>query len=194
MKAACYLRVSTGQQDVSNQLPAIKAWCESRGYELAEIYAENESAWRVGHQRELARLLSDLRSGRRKYDYLAVWSLDRLTRQGIASILGLVNAFKAHGCQVISIQELWTEQSGPMAELLYSITAWVARFESDRRSERVKAGQARAVRRGKKLGRPAGSKDRGQRRRAGYYNRYTLKKYPLNSESENEADLKMANK
>ncbi len=58
MKAACYLRVSTGQQDVSNQLPAIKAWCESRGYELAEIYAENESAWRVGHQRELARLLS----------------------------------------------------------------------------------------------------------------------------------------
>lgn len=175
MKVAAYLRVSTSDQTTDNQLPAIKAWCDSRGHELAEVYQENESAWRVGHQRELARLLSDLRSGKRKYDYLVVWSLDRLTRQGIASILGLVNTFKAHGCQVISIQESWTEQSGPMAELLYSITAWVAKFESDRRSERVKAGQARALREGKRLGRPKGSKDKRRRRKSGYLLRYASK-------------------
>ncbi len=175
MKCAAYLRVSTSEQTTDNQLPAIKVWCDSRGCELAEVYQENESAWRDGHQRELARLLSDLRTGKRKYDYLVVWALDRVTRQGIASILGLVNTFKAHGCQVVSIQESWTEQSGPMAELLYSITAWVAKFESDRRSERVKAGQARALREGKSLGRPKGSKDKRRRRKSGYLLRYAGK-------------------
>lgn len=175
MKVAAYLRVSTSEQTTDNQLPAIKAWCESRSHELVEIYAENESAWRDGHQRELARLLSDLRTGRRKYDYLVIWSLDRITRQGIASILGLVNTFKGYGCQVISIQESWTEQAGPMAELLYSITAWVAKFESDRRSERTRAGLARAIREGKKLGRPPGHKDKGKRKRTGYLLRYATK-------------------
>ncbi len=62
-----------------------------------------------------------------------------------------------------------------MAELLYSITAWVAKFESDRRSERVKAGQARALREGKSLGRPKGSKDKRRRRKSGYLLRYAGK-------------------
>jgi len=172
MKVAAYLRVSTQEQTTVNQLPAIEAWVMSRGHELSEVYQENESAWRNGHQRELARLLSDLRSGRRKYDILLCWSLDRLTRSGIAAILTLVNTFKKYGCQVISIQESWTEQAGPMAELLFSITAWVAEFESQRKSERVKAGQARAIKEGKRLGRPAGSKDKQSRRTTGYHLRY----------------------
>ncbi len=50
-----------------------------------------------------------------------------------------------------------------MAELLHSITGWVAEFESKGRSERVKAGQARALKEGKRLGCPAGSKDRQPR-------------------------------
>lgn len=172
MRVAVYLRVSTQGQTTANQLPAIEAWVKGRGHELAGVYEENESAWRSGHQRELSRLLSDLRSGRRRYDIVLVWSLDRLTRGGIAAILTLVNTFKSYGCQVISIQESWTEQAGPMAELLYSITGWVAEFESKRRSERVKAGQARALKEGKRLGRPAGSKDRQARRTTGYHLRY----------------------
>jgi putative DNA-invertase from lambdoid prophage Rac len=172
MKVACYLRVSTSRQDASNQLPAVKAWCESRGHELAAIYQENEWAWRIGHQRDLSRLLGGLRSGRRRHDLLLVWSLDRLTSAGIAAILTLVDTFKSYGCQVISIQESWTEQAGPTADPLYSITGWVAEFESKRRSERVKAGQARAMKEGRRLGRPAGSKDRRPRRTTGYHLRY----------------------
>lgn len=112
MKVAAYLRVSTQEQTTANQSPAVEARVKSRGHELAAVYQENEPAWRSGHQRELSRLLSDLRSGRRKYDIVLVWSLDRLTRAGIAVILTLVNTFKSYGCQVISIQESWTEQAG----------------------------------------------------------------------------------
>lgn len=165
MKAACYLRVSTRQQDVSNQLPAIKAWCESRGYELAEVYQENESAWRNGHQHELSRLLSDIRGGKRRYDVLIVWALDRLSRQGIGPVLQLVSSFETYGCHVISIQESWTQDTGPMRELFIAMAAWAGKFESDRRSERTKAGLDRARANGKKLGRPVGKRDGKPRRK-----------------------------
>ena len=44
------------------------------------------------------------------------------------------------------------------------LTGWVARMESQRRSERTKAGLERAKAQGKHLGRPPGSKDRRKRR------------------------------
>ena len=71
----------------------------------------------------------------------------------------LLNHYK-----VLSYQESWTEAPGELAELLYALTGWVARMESQRRSERTKAGLARAVAQGKKLGRPKGSKDKKRRR------------------------------
>lgn len=59
-----------------------------------------------------------------------------------------------------------------MADLLYAITAWVAEFESRRRSERTLAGLNRAMAQGKRLGRPKGSKDKVKRSRRGYLLRY----------------------
>jgi len=169
-KVVIYLRVSSNEQTTENQLPALQKWVTDRGHELVEVYSENESAWKSGHQRELGRLFTDLH--RRKVDVCLVWALDRLTREGIARIFELVNRFKAYGVRVISYQESWTEQTGPMADLLYAITAWVAEFESKRRSERTLAGLARALREGKKLGRPKGSKDKAKRQRTGYLLRY----------------------
>ncbi len=164
VKVACYLRVSTGQQDVSNQLPAIQAWCDVQGYELAEIYQENESAWRNGHQHELARFLHDLRNGRR-YDYLIIWALDRLCRQGIGPILQLIASIEAYRCHVVSIQESWTAVDGPTRELFIAMAAWAGKFESDRRSDRTRAGLARVKANGKRLGRPLGRKDGKPRRK-----------------------------
>ncbi len=169
-KVVIYLRVSTDDQTTANQLPALQNWVSDRGHEVVEIYAENETAWRSGHQRELSRLFADL--PKRKVDTCLVWALDRLTREGIARIFEIVNRFKAYGVHVISYSESWTEQSGPMADLLYAITAWVAEFESRRRSERTKAGLARAITEGKKLGRPKGTNDKKKRKRKGYLLRY----------------------
>ena len=169
-KVIVYLRVSTAEQTTENQLPALEKWISERGHELVEIYRENESAWKSGHQRELARLFTDLR--KRKTDICLVWALDRLTREGIPRIFEIVNRFKANGIQVISYQESWTEQSGPMADLLFAITGWVAEFESRRRSERIKAGIERLRQAGRLVGRPKGAKDRRKRARSGYLLRY----------------------
>ena len=70
---------------------------------------------------------------------------------------------------MVSFQEPWTEVDGPLNEVLYSLVAWMAQYESQRRSERTKAGLERAIKAGKRLGRPAGSKDKRKRRRSGYF-------------------------
>ncbi len=170
MKVILYLRVSSSAQDTENQLPSLEKWIADRGHELVEIYRENESAWKSGHQRELSRLFSDL--PKHKPDICLIWALDRLTREGIGRIFELINKFKQHGVQVVSHQESWTEQSGPMADLLIAVVAWVANFESTRKSERTLAGLARAVKEGKTLGRPKGRKDKTKRKRTGYLLRY----------------------
>jgi len=163
MNTAAYLRVSTDQQTADNQLPAILEYCKAHNMPEPVIYSENESAWRRGHQTELARLLRELRTGRRRYEYLIVWSLDRLSRQGIAATLQLIDSFEVQGCKVVSIQESWIAEAGPMREMFASMAAWAAKFESDRRSERTKAGLLKARAAGVKLGRPKGSKDTRKR-------------------------------
>jgi len=138
-------------------------WAQQRGYEVVAIYREEESAWRAGHQRELARLVTDAR--KRKFRVILVWALDRLSREGSAAILNIVNKLNYCGVKVLSYQESWTEAPGELGELLFAIAGWVARMESQRRSERTKAGLARVKAQGRRLGRPPGSKDRKKRRR-----------------------------
>ncbi len=162
MKTALYLRVSSTEQTSDNQLLALKSFAESKGWEIAKVYSEAKSAWKAGHQMELAKLLKELRNGRR-YDILLRWALDRLSRQEAASILNLVDTLKAYGCRVVSLQEPWTELPGELGEVLYAIAGWVARMESQRRSERTRAGLARAIKEGKRLGRPPGKKDSKKR-------------------------------
>ncbi len=163
MKTALYLRVSTTDQTTDNQLPALEAYAKNRSYEIVRIYEEEESAWKSGHQRELTNLMADARQ--RRFQIVLVWALDRLSREGALAILSLVHKLSIYGVKVLSYQESWTEAPGELAELLYALSGWVARMESQRRSERTKAGLARVKAQGKCLGRPPGSKDKRKRRR-----------------------------
>lgn len=163
MKVAIYTRVSTPEQDIDNQLVVLKEWAAGRGFQVVEIYQEEESAWRRGHQRDLARLIRDARTGR--FKIVLVWALDRLSREGSLAIMTLVHRLGRYGVRVLSYQESWTEAPGELAELLYAIAGWVARMESQRISERTRAGLARARVDGKIIGRPPGSRDRKKRKR-----------------------------
>ena len=167
MKVCIYSLVSTGEQDTKNQSAVLIDWATQRSYEVFKVYTEEESAWRNGHQRELAKLIVDAR--RRKFQAVMVWALDRLSREGALAILSLVNKLSSCGVKVLSYQESWAEAPGELAELLYALTCWVARMESQRRSERTKAGLARVKAQGKRLGRPPGSKDKRLRRRRQHF-------------------------
>lgn len=110
-----------------------------------------------------------------RFQILMIWALDRLSREGIAATLEAVHGFERHGCQVWSLQESWTQDSNPETrELLLSIFGWIARSESERRSQRTRTGLVRAKAQGKTLGRPKGSTDTRKRRRRGYFAQYAI--------------------
>lgn len=163
MRCCIYSRASTGNQNPANQSMALTDWAQQRGWEVVKVYEEQESAWKNGHQRELALLLDNAR--KRRFQTLLVWALDRLSREGPLAILSLVSKLNDCGVKVISYQESWTEAPGELGEILYALAGWVARMESERRSERTKAGLARVVAQGKILGRPKGSRDKKKRKR-----------------------------
>lgn len=170
VKAVIYARVSTEEQTTENQIPVLEEYAARRGWEVVKVYSEEVSAWRSGHQAELKELLQ--RASYHEYDILLVWALDRLTREGIGTIMQLFSTFRTYGCQIVSHQEPWLEQSGPMADLLTAIAGWAAEFESQRRSERIKAAFAKKRARGEHVGRQLGAKDKQPRKRMGYMARY----------------------
>ncbi len=170
VKAGILVRVSDPGQHTDNQLSDLLAWTERRGFDVMATYEFQESAWKGAHQKQLSQVYRDARTG--KFQVLLVWALDRLSREGPLATLEIVHRLGQSGVQVWSLQEPWTEAGGDLLDLLLAIAGWVARMESNRRSERTKAGLQRAVNQGKRLGRPPGSKDRINRSRRGYLLRW----------------------
>jgi putative DNA-invertase from lambdoid prophage Rac len=168
-RAAIWARVSTGDQESQNQLKALKDFADRHDYDVVERYVSTASAWTGQHRSQLQKALTEAYAGR--YKVLLVWSLDRLSREGIEEMLSTLRRFRECGVQVISLQEPWTGV-GEVQELLTAILAWVAAFESKRRSERIRAGLVRKKSEGKHVGRQFGAKDKTKRRNAGYVERY----------------------
>ena len=57
MRCVLYLRVSTGGLDTKNQRIVLEDYTARRGWEVVTVYEEAESAWKGGHQRELAKAI-----------------------------------------------------------------------------------------------------------------------------------------
>jgi len=172
-----YLRVSTRHQDTENQMIALEKWIADGGHKLQATYREAESAWRQGHQKELSRLIRELPN--RKVDTVWVWALDRLSRQGGPALAQAIAYFHRRDIDVVSDQEPWMNQEGLARDVLVTVWGFMAKDYSDRLSARVKAGLVKAKAKGTRLGRPPGSKDKGRRKKTGYYLRYSNKKTPV---------------
>lgn len=178
MRVAVYLRVSTDSQTVDNQRPDIESYLKSHGIPESNVtyYSENESAWKAGHQTELARLKEDIRSGKRKYDLFLVWAFDRLSRQGGIALIKEYEFFMRYGIKVISLKEQWSDIPQEFVPVMLALFGYLAEMESKRRSERIRAGNARKARDGKwKAGRQPGAKDNGKRDTRGYKERWNGK-------------------
>ncbi|MGH7643196.1 MAG: recombinase family protein [Candidatus Dormibacteria bacterium] len=174
--AALWLRVSTAEQATENQEPELRALAALRGWTVGPVYRLEESAFQAGaaYRAAIAAVRRD--AGRGRFQVLCVWALDRLSREGPLATLQLVDQLSRSGVSVVSAQEPWTEAPGELRELLLAIVGWVARQESVRRSERTKAGMARARAEGKTIGRPRGAKDQRKRHRSGYFAREARKR------------------
>lgn len=134
-------------------------------YELAD------SAWNGGkaggtYKAEIARVLADAHKG--EFSILIVWALDRITREGAEGALRLIRQLRERGCTLVSVQESWLNGGGDVQDILVVFAGWMAKQESDRRSERIRGGLDRRRAEGKPVGRARGATDRTPRRRSGY--------------------------
>ena len=155
MKCAIYSRVSTSDQSVGMQVDELRAYCERRGFDIAQEYVDQGISGTKESRPALNRLLADAR--RRRFDAVLVYRYDRFAR----SLRQLVNAlgeFDALDIHFISLHE-GVDTSTPSGRLVFGIFASIAEFERSLITERVKSGQAAAKRRGVKFGRPRADVD-----------------------------------
>lgn len=148
-KAARYVRVSRRDKQTSeNQIPETDAWLKANGYriEASLDYIDEVSGWNLKKRllyRE--RLLRDAGAGLLRGMVLLVWSLDRLSRRGIRDTFEVIEMLKDSGVLVVSVKEPWFDMraENPFREIMLALVAWAAKFESDLKSERVKASYQR---------------------------------------------------
>lgn len=151
-----YLRVSTDRQTTDHQEQQVKQLLgalrkpltpfEEESLAPPSVVREVESGAKA--RPELRELCNRLRAG----DTLAVWALDRLGRNAL-EMVNTLRALLDRGVRVVSVQEPWIDQPGPVRDLLVFVFAWVAEQERRRLVERTKAGLVTARAKGHRLGR-----------------------------------------
>jgi DNA invertase Pin-like site-specific DNA recombinase len=126
----------------------------ARGLTVVEVFEENASA--VKERPEWQRLKVSAHEG--KLDVIVVFALDRLGRSLVGNLQEVL-ALDRLAIQVISVREPWLDMGGPIRELLIAIFSWVAQEERRQIASRCRAGQERARRDGKHVGRPRAAVD-----------------------------------
>lgn len=150
-RVTIYARVSTteGKQDPETQLRQLRQYAKARGFKItAELidYATGRNEHRPNYQK----LLDAVR--KRQTDIVLVWRYDRFARSTKALITAL-NEFRTLGVDFISYQEN-IDTTTPQGEMVFTIMASLAQFESALIGERTKAGMQRAREQGKRVHRP----------------------------------------
>jgi DNA invertase Pin-like site-specific DNA recombinase len=169
LKVAIYARVSTKekrkrkgketedafteqrkQQDNENQLAQLRVYATKQDWDIVE-FVDRETgkhADRSGFQ-----ALFEAAS-RREIDVVLVWALDRFTREGISQTFAHIAKLYSYGVKFESLTEAHFRTTGPAGELMIAISAWIAKQERIRISDRTKAGLERARADGRPGGRP----------------------------------------
>jgi len=151
-RAAIYVRVSTDKQTVENQVRELRQIAERRGWDIVEEYHDAGISGAKGREARpgLDQMLKDAQ--RRRFDVIIAWAIDRLGRS-LVDLLGTIQTLEACGVDLYLDQQA-IDTTTPTGRLMFQVTGAFAEFERSMIRQRVRAGLARAVRQGKRLGRP----------------------------------------
>jgi DNA invertase Pin-like site-specific DNA recombinase len=154
-RVACYIRISTGDQNADLQRNELTEYCQWRKWEIVEIYSDTMSGAK-DRRPALDRLMADAKRGR--FDVVAVWRFDRFARS-TSHLLRALEEFQALSIDFVSLKES-IDTSTPTGKMIFTILGAVAELERCTIRERVLAGQKAARRRGVRFGRPTVDVDR----------------------------------
>jgi len=168
MNVGIYARVSTEEQDADHQVSTLSSFCQDKGFTIYNVYKDVISGTKDSRP-ALNQLMID--AYHHKFDVVIIWKLDRLGRS-LQHLLDIVNKFEKWNVGLIcQTQPFDTTSSG--GKLIFQIFGAMAEFERNLISERTKLGLKNAVGVGKR------GKDKGPRKKGGYYLRYQKKGGPV---------------
>jgi len=178
MKLVAYMRVSKQiGMDVENQRPPIERWLKVNEIdpETVVFITEEESTRKV--RPKMLQTYEDLKNG--VYDGLIVYRLDRWGRNMLECVASIDDIVKHRNRRFISVadsMDLTKESFNATAQMMLQMISVIAQYERELIRERTLLGLETAKKSGTKLGRPHGAKDKGRRRRSGYWARWMKEK------------------
>lgn len=152
MRVACYIRVSTGAQNLEGQKAAIQDWCNHHNIENITWYEDVESASSVNRS-NLKKLQKDITMG--QVDTVVIWKLDRLARSQIEGI-NLISDWCDRGVRLISVTQN-VDLSGTIGHMIAGLLFGIAEIELSYIRERQAIGIEQAKKRGVYKGRLKGT-------------------------------------
>jgi len=156
-QVALYARVSTKDkgQDVENQLAQLREFCERQGWVIHDEYMDDESGTKGKRERSgFARLFED--AGKRKFDMVLVWSLDRFTREGISKTLFYLQNLDELGVNFKSYTEQYLDTDNELIRhVVLGMLAYFAKLQREIISRNTKAALVRKRAQGVRLGQPS---------------------------------------
>lgn len=141
-QTAVYVRVSTVGQDHASQLPDLNRWVEAHGGQVG--WYKDKFTGKTMDRPGMRRLLDALNAG--KLERIVVWRLDRLGRTA-KGLCELFDELRDRKIDLVSLKDGFSLNT-PAGRLHARILASVAEYETEVRSERIRAGQIAARARG----------------------------------------------
>ncbi|MGH2537176.1 MAG: recombinase family protein [Candidatus Promineifilaceae bacterium] len=155
MKVIGYVRVSTDKQDVDKQKHLLLQYAQAHQMLINEFIQAEVSSRQGIQERRIDELLAKLAKG----DVLLVAELSRLGRNMLQT-LNLINELSEQGVKIAFVRQPELSTIGQQARLLLAIYSYFAETEREYISLRTKQGLAAVRAKGKKLGRPRGSRNK----------------------------------
>jgi DNA invertase Pin-like site-specific DNA recombinase len=158
MNTRIYLRASTKEQDADRATQLLTEFCETNNLNIVAKYVENISGTKLDRP-ELNKLLDDSQQG----EILLVESVDRLSRLPMTDWGKLKSIISDKGLKLVvvdlptthtllSSDDITASILSIINNMLLDLMATMARLDNDKRIERIKQGQQRAIDSGKKIG------------------------------------------
>ncbi len=157
---AILVRVSTVKQETNRQVSELRAYAESKGYEVVEVCEETVSGRADESERHGLNRAEELATSG-KVKKILVHEISRLARKNSIAHK-FVETLEEHGVSLYwhsqNIETLLPSgKRNPAAGIMLALLAEMARNEVELLRERINSGLAEARRKGVKLGRPKGS-------------------------------------
>ena len=155
-----YIRISTDRQSVENQRFEITRFCRENKLTVGRWIEETISGTKTVKDRRLGRLIRYMKPR----DIMICSELSRLGRN-LLMIMGVLNECMIRDIQVWTIKDNYRLGSDINSKVLAFAFGLSAEIERNLISQRTKEALARKRAEGSALGRPKGSKTKGQKLR-----------------------------